>query len=237
MENNQNAQAEALIRFAGRMATMVEQGISFVRIMEHLEDTAEPYGSEAKRLKECLQASETLSEAMMERRDLYSRYHIGIVRAGEIGGILATTLRIAADMLALEWRIMSRDGERAAALLIACPSTRHAPESWESLSRYQRTANQYLLCQIGGSMLAAGVPVLRSIDVIGNLVPRTQLRPIHEISASIERGEPIDAARLGMLPDSVVALIDQAEVDGTMAATLLKAAATFRAELDALAAA
>jgi len=225
----------ALVIFTNRFATLVEEGFSFVQTLQLLEDSPEPYGSDAKRLREEVQAGETASDAMLGRRDLYSSYHIAMIRAGEIGGILDITLRIAADTIAKEWRLMSRCHGLEVPLLIAAPSTKHAPESWEALSPYQRIANQYLLCETWGQMMSAGAHILRCIEVAANLLPLKQRDRMMEAKVDIAAGKRLDAGRLGMLPAFVVAMIDNGEQDGRLDFALTKASEALLVELDAMA--
>lgn len=227
--------ALAFVFFTKRIAVLVEEGIRLVDALSLLRDLPAPYGEEAGRLRQALDAGDTLSDAMLGQRDLYSRYYISCVSAGEVGGVLDITLRIAADIIAKEWRLMSRTSVDEA-LLVASPSTRNFPESWEQLTEYQRAVNQYLFCEMWGTMLNSGVPILRSMEVVGDLLPRQQVQRLHEAKVDIMAGKPINGSRFEMLPPFIAAMIDEGEATGRLDLTLLKAAETLEAELDALAA-
>ncbi|HEY3332527.1 MAG TPA: type II secretion system F family protein [Capsulimonadaceae bacterium] len=224
-----------LVLFATRLSALVEEGVSFVRAFHSLRDTPEPYGAESVRLQEALEAGDTLSDAMLGRRELYSRYFIAMVHAGEVGGIIDVTLRIAADIITKEWRLLNQALGTETELLLAAPSTKYVPENWSKLSYYQRTTNMYLFCETWGSLLGSGVPILRSMDVVAELLPRVQAEQLFAAKRAISAGERINAARIEGLPPFVAALIDQGEERGTLDMTLVKAADVLLIELDALA--
>lgn len=80
--------------FCRQFATMINAGVSLVRCLQVLEvQTTNP------RLKEIIrdvsarvEAGETLSRAMMHHNNVFSPLFIGLVRAGEVGGVLDETL-------------------------------------------------------------------------------------------------------------------------------------------------
>ncbi len=80
--------------FCRQFATMINAGVSLVRCLQVLEvQTANP------RLKTIIrdvsarvEAGETLSRAMMHHNTVFSPLFIGLVRAGEVGGVLDETL-------------------------------------------------------------------------------------------------------------------------------------------------
>ncbi|MDR3709928.1 MAG: type II secretion system F family protein [Capsulimonadaceae bacterium] len=222
----------ALVIFTNRLTALIEQGFSLVKTFTLLEDSPEPYGSDAIRLREAVQAASTLSEAMSTRPDLYSPYYVFMVRAGEIGGILEVTLRRAADIISKEWHLMSRWKQHETEIFLAAPSSRRLPESWDALSPYQRTAIQLLFCDTWGAILGAGVPILRSMEVVRWLLPSEQALLLDEAREAVANGQRMSPARLGMLPAFVSAMIDNGEETGTLNSALVKVAKTLEAELD-----
>jgi len=239
LRSSQTPAPLALLIFTSRIAALVEEGFNFGEIFKILEDTPEPYGSDSKRIRNLIMTEpySTLSDAMANQPNLYSPFYVFIVRAGEIGGIPEVSFRRASDIIAKEWRLMARWSDREAPVFVAAPHQQAIPENWTRLSPYQRTVIQMLFCDTLGSILGAGVPILRSLDVVRQLLPRAQAERLDEIKESIKAGERFDAARLEMLPAFVVALIARGEEEGTLNVTLLKAADALETELDALAAA
>jgi type II secretory pathway component PulF len=225
----------ALCIFTNRFASLAEEGISFVEILSLLEDAPQPYGDDSKRLRALIQSGASIASAMEQKPELYSPYYIFMIRAGETGGIVEALLRRASTMLAKEWKLTARCQQREAPFFFANVSKIPQPENWESLSLYRRTTIQLLFCETLGEILSAGAPILRSLDIVRWLLPQIQRERLDEIKASIMAGEPMNPARLGMLPSCIAALLAKGEMDGTLNSTLLRAAEILENELDLLA--
>jgi len=80
--------------FCRQFATMINAGVSLVRCLQVLE-----IQTTNTRLKEIIrdvqnrvEAGETLSRAMMHHSNVFNNLFIGLVRAGEVGGVLDETL-------------------------------------------------------------------------------------------------------------------------------------------------
>ena len=222
----------ALCLFTTRFAALVEEGFSLVRTFSLLEDVPEPYGEDAKRLRNLVESGDSISHAMSERPDLYSSYYVHMIRAGEVGGILDVLLRRSADMITKECQFMNRWSHQETAFFFASPSTQAQPESWEDLSQYQRTVIQLLFCETLGTILGSGVPILRSLGVVRWLLPKVQAERLDEAKEGIAAGERMNPGRLGLLPACIVALIDAGEEAGTLNSTLLRCAEILETELD-----
>lgn len=235
-ETNPNpAMPIALIIFTSRLATLVEQGIRLDDAFRLLEDCPAPYGKEAERLGRCLASTSSLAGAFAENSGVYSRYYIAMVKAGELGGVVDITLRITADVMTHELRCQQHRPANEKPLLIAGPSDATPPETWEAMSPFQRTLSQYLFCEAWGSLFASGVPILRTFDVVTELLPRVQRERLKDMTARITAGQPLDLAKLGALPKFVAGMGDRGEAAGTMDITLIKAAEALRDELEVLA--
>ncbi len=96
--------------FCRQFATMINAGVGLVRCLSVLSlQTDNP------RLKECIgdiqnrvEAGETLSRAMMYHSNVFSPLAIGLVKAGEVGGVLDETLDRLAQFLESDLRLKSK---------------------------------------------------------------------------------------------------------------------------------
>ncbi len=96
--------------FCRQFATMINAGVGLVRCLSVLAlQTDNP------RLKECIgdiqnrvEAGETLSRAMMYHSNVFSPLAIGLVKAGEVGGVLDETLDRLAQFLESDLRLKSK---------------------------------------------------------------------------------------------------------------------------------
>jgi len=80
--------------FCRQFATMINAGVSLVRCLQVLEiQTVNPRLKLIIRdVSSRVEAGETLSRAMMHHNNVFSPLFIGLIRAGEVGGVLDETL-------------------------------------------------------------------------------------------------------------------------------------------------
>lgn len=96
--------------FCRQFATMINAGVSLVRCLSVLE-----IQTTNKRLKETIrdvqnrvEAGETLSRAMMHHHTVFNNLFIGLVRAGEVGGVLDETLERLAGFLESDLKLKQK---------------------------------------------------------------------------------------------------------------------------------
>lgn len=116
--------SHAMAMYCRQLATLVDVGIPLLEALRILarrgsnRRLADVSGDLARRVEEGL----PLSSAMEEHRDVFSSMFIGVVRAGEAGGILDESLRRLADLLerraALRSRVSSALWYPAIALMV-----------------------------------------------------------------------------------------------------------------------
>lgn len=223
----------SLVIFTNRFAALVQEGVSLVRTLLLLEESPAPYGHAAHAIRLGIQNGATLSEEMENHPDLFSPFYIGLVRTGEVGGVLELTLRRCADVVLKEYRLMGRWSGQEHPIFLVGHSGSPRPQNWRELSVYQRTAVQFLFCESFGTMLSYGVPILRTIEELKRLLPLDQAARLEEVRETIRNGEQIDLSRLGMLPEFVTAIAAKGEEMGRLDAALLKVADVLERELDA----
>ena len=94
-ENMQKVKMEELSILCRQFSTMIDAGVSLVRSMDVLsEQTANP---RLKRilidLRKEVEAGQMLSKAMAKYPKVFDNLFIGLIRAGEVGGVLEETLQ------------------------------------------------------------------------------------------------------------------------------------------------
>ena len=96
--------------FCRQFATMINAGVSLVRCLSVLQQQ-----TDNSRLREIIadvqnkvEAGETLSRAMMHHSNVFSALFIGLVRAGEVGGVLDETLDRLAQFLEADLKLKQK---------------------------------------------------------------------------------------------------------------------------------
>jgi type IV pilus assembly protein PilC len=80
--------------FCRQFSTMMNAGVSLIRCLTVLEQQSTSYKLKTiiRDLQQEVEAGEALSKAMMRHSRIFSNLFIGLVRAGEVGGVLDETL-------------------------------------------------------------------------------------------------------------------------------------------------
>jgi len=96
--------------FCRQFATMINAGVSLVRCLSVLEKQ-----SMNPKMKECIrdvqnrvEAGETLSRAMSHHSNIFNNLCLGLVRAGEVGGVLDETLDRLAQFMEADIRLRQK---------------------------------------------------------------------------------------------------------------------------------
>jgi len=223
----------SLIVFNSRMSAMVHAGISVMRIFEALSDLPGPIATCVPKIAEEVGGWATLSEGLERFPDLFPRFYIALVRAGEIGGVLEVCFDRAGKMLCLQRRLAAVDSEQASTLFRYGDAT-----LWVDLSALQRTAALLLFSETLSLLLSAGVPVLRSMDCAADMLPG-EAKVAFETGAiaAIRAGaKAVDGLEpFGIFPKFWLALFDMGELTGTVDVNMHLAAEALETELYALA--
>jgi type IV pilus assembly protein PilC len=96
--------------FCRQFATMINAGVSLVRCLSVLEQqTANSKLKDSIRdVQNRVEAGETLSRSMMYHNNIFNNLFIGLVRAGEVGGVLDETLDRLSHFLESDLRLRSK---------------------------------------------------------------------------------------------------------------------------------
>ena len=92
---------DQLMAFTRELATLLRAGLPLDRAMETLIGlAANPYSASfLQSIRDEVRGGKALSQALDARREVFSRFYVNIVRAGEAGGALATVLTRLADTM------------------------------------------------------------------------------------------------------------------------------------------
>ncbi len=96
--------------FSRQFATMINAGVSLVRCLSVLErQTDNPRMKTVIRdVQNHVEAGETLSRALLYHNNVFDNLFIGLVRAGEVGGVLDETLERLAEFLESDMRLKQK---------------------------------------------------------------------------------------------------------------------------------
>ena len=92
---------DQLLSITRELATLLQAGLPLDRALEILIGLAvsEPSVALLQQIRDDVRGGKSLSQALDTRRDVFSRFYINIVRAGEAGGALGVVLTRLADTM------------------------------------------------------------------------------------------------------------------------------------------
>ena len=92
---------DQLLAITRELATLLRAGLPLDRALEVLIGlaSAPPAASLLQQVRDDVRGGKSLSQALDTRRDVFSRFYVNIVRAGEAGGALAVVLTRLADTM------------------------------------------------------------------------------------------------------------------------------------------
>jgi RNA polymerase sigma-70 factor (ECF subfamily) len=222
----------ALVLFSYRLATLLDSGISLLNTLDILQQAPSPYGEASRDLLQRVEQGGTLSQAMADKRALFSDFYRTMVRAGEVTGILEEMVRRVTDLMTREWTLARFCPEQE--IFLINPSSTPIPADWAELSSDQQTVLLALLCEAFGMLLDSGVPILQAMEILAELLPPAQREGMRAAREAARSGERISTAleRLGILPRFAIELMAIGEEAGRLDVTLDRAAGIFRHELE-----
>ncbi len=153
-----NPHQPARLAFFRQFAELVDAGVTLLQCARLLaEEAPEPYGDFATELEERLLEGSPLSALMEARPELFPAPLPGLVKAGEVGGVMELALAFAVELQQTEWRFGKLPGREGA-----------LPRA--------------LLCKTLGWMLSAGVPTTMALETASALLHEEQrhLMPVGE---------------------------------------------------------
>lgn len=99
------------ILFFDYLATTTDAGLPLLRGLRIVSEASEkPYNSIARDIAEKVEGGFTLSEAMASQEGVFSPIQLGLVKAGEAGGVLEVILTRISDHLKYTYQLENRYG-------------------------------------------------------------------------------------------------------------------------------
>lgn len=213
---------------------LVESGVSLMHIMHILDrsTTYEPLRQANKGIMEAVEGGETLSKSMCGYPQLFSPFLIGLIRAGEVGGVLDETMRRAADFYQRQL-----DYRRQRYTLYATAAALGEETVNEYEHALEEVADDLLIqhfCYMFGTMLISGVPVLQAMEVAAEVLPERQAEGVMKAREGLREGETTLAPYLvasGFSP-ALVTLFSIGEETGSLDRMALRAGDIIGAQVD-----
>lgn len=159
----------SLVAYVRTLATLVEAGVSLMRCLALLDESTDDEALRAANhaVSEAVGNGATLSAAMTEQPAVFGPFLIGLVRAGEVGGVLQVTLGRAAEHYErlLQWRERERlyaAQAREADVVASLAAAQEASAESVALQHF---------CYAFATLLGSGVPILQALQVAGEMLP------------------------------------------------------------------
>lgn len=215
-----------LVTYLRAYSIMINAGVSLMRCMAVLTDQTVHEGLRGANVAvmQAVEQGSTLSKAMRDHPEVFTPFLIGLVRAGEVGGVLDETMARAADFYEKQLTLRRDRVLQQAAARTMGKATEQQYET-AMLDAEQLTAMQYF-CYMFGTMLAAGVPVVQALQVAAEVLPgpadeivcaaaeQLRQREIDSLAASFQKAE---------LPSEVVQMVAVGEECGCLDQMMLRA--------------
>jgi type II secretory pathway component PulF len=228
----------ALATWARQFSTLINAGVSLMRSLAALQETAEePLASITRDLSARVEAGAPLSQAMAAHPDVFNRMSLGLCRAGEVGGVLDETFAVWADWLERDMELRARlDLYYLLSQVGRWPVPREAYESSlrETMPDLDARVQEMTWCRMLGVMLGSGVPIIQSLQVATEQACPAESEALGaRLEAAVRAGQSItgDLAQAGF-SSITVQLVAVGEECGTLDRTLDRAARLLERELD-----
>src|SRR5205807_2105268 len=172
-------------------------------------------------LGERVEGGESLSRAMQRHPRTFNNLFIGMIRAGEVGGVLEESLQRLSAFL--ESDVALRRKVKSALTYPVFVKLHHKV----CMARFSRTM---------GTLLTSGVPILQAMETVAGTVGNSIMADaVLEARARIREGDrigdPLEASRL--FPPMVVHMIGVGEESGSLDYMLQKIADFYGNEVEA----
>lgn len=218
-----------IMLFSQQFTTLISAGCSLMRILKILEQEAPPtYANVMPTIRTRIEQGSTLTEAIADMPDLFPSFYRLMITAGEVGGILDITMNYATELIEEDWKLSKLLKIRP--LLMA---TENETTDWNQLSNPQQTLKLLLFCQMLGSMLSSGVPIVKAMEVAAESLNEKQRNEVLNAAKVMLNHGSIEeiVAEMHFLPLSAQTLFTIGSDTGQLDSLLLKAVELYRHEL------
>lgn len=212
---------------------MINTGVSLIRCMHTLDQTTtyEPLKEANRQMMADIEGGSTLSKAMCAHPHLFTPFLVGLVRAGEVGGVLDVTLQRAADFYARQLEHRRQRFMQYATAQVLGHEYEHRYE--QALEQLQEMLLIEYFCYMFGTMLGCGVPVLQALEVAAVNLPQRLREGVMHAREAIREGSSISPAlAVAGFPAHVVMMMTIGEENGALDRTALRAGDLLEAQVD-----
>lgn len=214
-------------------STMISAGVSLVRCLHVLDQSIayEPLKEANLQVRAAIEGGETLSNSMCAHPHLFTPFLIGLVRAGEIGGVLDDTLQRAANFYA---RQLEHRRQRFIQYATAQVLGHEYEEQYErAMGELQDTLLIEYFCYMFGTMLGSGVPLVQAMEVGAVSLPERLQRGVMQAREAVREGESIGPALVvAGFPAHVVMMFTIGEETGALDRMALRAGDLLEAQVE-----
>ncbi|MGE5531958.1 MAG: type II secretion system F family protein [Bacteroidota bacterium] len=223
-----------LTAYLRQFSIMINAGVSLMRCLHVLDQSInfEPLRLANQQLQRDVEGGETLSKSMCSHPQMFTPFLIGLVRAGEIGGVLDDTMMRAAGFYE---RQLHHRRERFLQYATAQVLGEEYEQKYEqALTDLQDTLLIEYFCYMFGTMLGAGVPLLQAMEVAAEILPERLQAGVMQARVSVREGASIGPAMtVAGFPGAVVTLLTIGEETGALDRMALRAGDILEAQAEA----
>lgn len=226
-----------LVSYLRAYSILINAGVCIINTMDTLTGQIVHEGLREAHLDVMrqIEAGSTLSKAMSQHPDIFTPFLIGLVRAGEVGGVLDETMARAADFYEKQ---LSLRRDRLLQQAAARAMGKAMEQEYETalLDVEYPTTMQYF-CYMFGTMLGSGVPVVQALRVASEVLPEAAAEIMCGAAEAIRASE-IDtlapAFREAEFPPEVITLVEVGEKCGCLERMLLPAGDALGVRIDGI---
>ncbi|MCE5238548.1 type II secretion system F family protein [bacterium] len=235
--NDTNLPLADLVAYLRVFSHLINAGVSLIRSMDVLTpqivhpDLRDAHLDVMRQIEE----GSTLSHAMRAHPDVFSINVIGLMRAGEVGGVLDETMARAADLY--EKQLMLRRDRFIQQAAARAMGRAHEERYEAAVAAAEPLVTQQYFCLMFGTMLSSGVPIVQALQTAAEILP-TEAHEAMVAAAQALRAREIDTltpsfAAVGFPPE-VLQLAAIGEECGTLDRTMLQAGDVLGARVDGM---
>jgi type II secretory pathway component PulF len=224
-----------LTSYLRQFSLMINAGVSLMRCMDVLARsiTFEPLREANAAVMRDIEAGTNLSKAMSAHPRLFTPFLIGLVRAGEVGGVLDLTMERAADFYQ---RQLDNRRQRFIQYATAQVLGHEYEEQYEqAMEQLQDTLLIQYFCYMLGTMLGSGVPIVQALEVAATMLPERLAQGVLQARDDIHSGGTslIPPLLTVGFPAAVVTLFSIGEETGTLDRLAVRAGDLLEAQIEA----
>ncbi|MBU0608883.1 MAG: type II secretion system F family protein [Armatimonadetes bacterium] len=224
--NEENVPLVDLVPYLRVFSLLINAGVCLINAMDILtgQITHEGLRDAHRDIMRRIGAGSTLSEAMRDHADVFSTFLVGLVRAGEVGGVLDETMAQAADFHGQQLTLRRDRLVQQAAARITGQAVAERYDA--ALAEAEPLTLLQYFCMMFGTMLGSGVPIVQALQTAAGILPpegSEAMRAAAQALRAREINTLAPAFAEAGFPPEVVKLVAIGEETGTLDRTMLQA--------------